>query len=214
MVIKSLSANSGHPASISIRCLGCRQIGVFKNVTSNDFYTLDDVTKSHLIMGLKHCPNTECGCFVYVVYGTVDSRLKVIATFPPERIDFDSSNIPPAILNAFEEAITCHANQCYIAAAIMIRKTLEELCNDKNITGNNLRQKITALGSSVILPSDLLLGVDVLRLLGNDAAHVESQEFNKVGRDEIEIAIEFTKELLKSVYQYTNLLNRLNALRK
>jgi hypothetical protein len=40
-------------------------------------------------------------------------------------------------------------------------------------------------------------GLDDLRLLGNDAAHIESKEFDAIGQEEVEIGIEFTKEVLK-----------------
>lgn len=96
----------------------------------------------------------------------------------------------------------------------MVRKTLEELCLDRQATGNNLKERIRSLGGKVVLPQELLDGLDDLRLLGNDAAHIESQEFNKVGQEEVEIGIEFTKEVLKAVYQYSALLTRLRALKK
>ena len=96
----------------------------------------------------------------------------------------------------------------------MVRKTLEELCRDRNATGGNLKDRIRALGTRIVLPQDLLDGLDDLRLLGNDAAHIESQEYEKVGKDEVEVGIEFTKEVLKAVYQYSTLLNRLRALKK
>ena len=128
--------------------------------------------------------------------------------------DFDATNIPTNVVRALEEAITCHANQCYIAAAIMVRKTLEELCNHQNATGNNLKERIRALGTKVVVPTDLLEGVDDLRLLGNDAAHIESQKFNQVGPEEVEIGIIFSKEVLKAVYQYSALLSRLRGLKK
>jgi hypothetical protein len=57
-------------------------------------------------------------------------------------------------------------------------------------------------------------GLDDLRLLGNDAAHIESQEYTKVGKEEVEIGIEFAKEVLKAVYQYSALLSKLRALKK
>jgi hypothetical protein len=50
--------------------------------------------------------------------------------------------------------------------------------------------------------------------LGNDAAHIESQTFNDVGKTEVEISIEFTKEILKAVYQYEGLLSRIRSLKK
>ena len=96
----------------------------------------------------------------------------------------------------------------------MVRKTLEELCLDRKSAGDNLKERIRSLGAKVVLPQELLEGLDDLRLLGNDAAHIESQEFNKVGQEEVEIGLEFAKEVLKSVYQYSSLLNRLRGLKK
>ncbi len=37
--------------------------------------------------------------------------------------------------------------------------------------------------------------MDDLRLLGDDAAQIESQEYNSVRPDEAEVGIEFTKEV-------------------
>ncbi len=96
----------------------------------------------------------------------------------------------------------------------MVRKTLEELCRDRSATGSNLKERIKQLGTKVILPQELLEGLDDLRLLGNDAAHIESQEYDKVGQEEVEVGIELAKEVLKAVYQYSALLSRLRALKK
>src|SRR5207245_124964 len=139
---------------------------------------------------------------------------RLIATYPPERIDFDPTNVPTKVLAALEESLTCHANDCFVAAAIMVRKTLEELCRDREAVGSDLKARIKALGTKVILPSELLAGLDDLRLLGNDAAHIESREYDKVGKEEVEIGLELAKEVLKAVYQYSALLNRLRALKK
>jgi hypothetical protein len=96
----------------------------------------------------------------------------------------------------------------------MVRKTLEALCKDRNAVGPTLKKRIEALANKVVLPAELLAGLDDLRLLGNDAAHIESQEYEKVGQEEVEVSIEFTKEVLKAVYQYSALLNKLRALKK
>jgi hypothetical protein len=113
-----------------------------------------------------------------------------------------------------EEAITCHADGCFVAAAIMVRKTLEELCRDRQAQGRDLKERIRDLGTKIVLPHDLLSGLDDLRLLGNDAAHIESREYDKLGKEEVEIGIEFTKEVLKATYQYSTLLGRLRSLKK
>jgi uncharacterized protein DUF4145 len=96
----------------------------------------------------------------------------------------------------------------------MVRKTLEELCENRGAQGKNLKDRITDLGGKVVLPKELLDGLDDLRLLGNDAAHIESKVFQQVGKDEVELSIEFTKEVLKAIYQYDDLLARLRALKK
>ena len=96
----------------------------------------------------------------------------------------------------------------------MVRKTLEELCRDRGAKGSNLKERIRDLGSRVVLPKELFDGLDDIRLLGNDAAHIESQEFGKIGQEELDVAIEFTKEVLKAIFQYAELLGRLRSLRK
>ncbi len=117
-------------------------------------------------------------------------------------------------MDSLEEAITCHASQCFTAAAMLVRKTLELLCSAQNASGANLKDRIKDLGSKVVLPPDLFSGLDDLRLLGNDAAHIESQAYARVSQEETEVAIEFTKEVLKAIYQYAALLARLRGLKK
>ena len=64
------------------------------------------------------------------------------------------------------------------------------------------------------MPQSLLSALDDLRLLGNDAAHIEAKTFDAIGEEELDVAIELTKEILKSVYQLDDLLARLRALKK
>lgn len=150
-----------------------------------------------LRLGQRRCPNPACYAHVFVVW---DDRLQVRVSYPSERIDFDPGNIPNQIVASFEEPLTCHANQAFVAAAIMVRRTLEEICADKNVTGKTLKDRIQALSGAVILPPALIAGLDSLRLLGNDAAHIEAKEYNQVGKTEVELAIDVTKEVLKAVY--------------
>lgn len=153
---------------------------------------------------------------IFVVYelGDRDSFERLLYSAPAETLDFDTSSLPERVLNSMTEAASCFSNGCYIAAAIMIRKTLEEVCHDRGATGPNLKERIQRLGQSVILPAELLDGLDSLRLLGNDAAHLESQTFTQVGRDEVEISFDVAKEVLKSVYQYRDLIGRLDAFKR
>ena len=108
----------------------------------------------------------------------------------------------------------CHANGAYVAAAIMVRKTLEELCLNRNAEGKFLWNRLQALREEVILPPELFEGLEDVALLGNDAAHVESRHYDNVGKEEVEIALEFTKRVLQAVYQSSTLLDRLRSLKK
>lgn len=96
----------------------------------------------------------------------------------------------------------------------MIRKTLEEICSHEGSNGDNLKKRLQDLGTKIMIPKELNEGMDELRLLGNDAAHVEANTFGQIGKEEIEISIEFTKEILKATYQYEDLLSKLRSLKK
>ncbi len=206
MVFRVRSYSQGHAPALSVCCPDCHQQGIFEN-----FSNLADIaTQDGVILGQRRCPNPACMAHLFFAF----QNGKVIISYPPERIDFDVTNVPSAVVSALEEAITCHATSCFVAAAIMVRKTLEELCRDRGAQGSNLKDRLKTLGSKVVLPQELLDGLDDLRLLGNDAAHIESQVYDKIGKEEVEVGIEFTKEVLKAVYQYSALLNRLRGLKK
>jgi hypothetical protein len=116
--------------------------------------------------GMRQCPNPECRSLVF----TVVKNGKLEASYPPQVIDFDSTDLPPPILATLEEAIKSHAAGCFKASAIMVRRLLEELCSDKGATGNDLKARLAALGKTIVIPGDLLTAADELRILGNDAA--------------------------------------------
>jgi hypothetical protein len=161
--------------------------------------------------GLRVCPNPECHEPIFVV---IIPSQRIVNCYPAERIDFDPIGVPPRILASFEEAISSHANACYKAAAIMVRRTLEEICADRNATGANLKERIASLRNKITIPQELLEAADELRLLGNDAAHLEATIYDDIGKEEIEVALDLCKEILKAVYQLASLVDRLKALKK
>jgi uncharacterized protein DUF4145 len=141
---------SGRRNTFSLRCPACHQQGTFKEPEGYDLYSEDQ----NVCLGSRYCPNPACGAHIF----TVARGNELLATYPPERIDFDATNLPLPVLSALEEAITCHAAGCFRAAAIMIRKTLEELCADRGAKGKDLKQRIAALGTQVLVPPALLEG--------------------------------------------------------
>ncbi|WP_271083498.1 DUF4145 domain-containing protein [Brevundimonas sp. NIBR11] len=134
--------------------------------------------------------------------------------YPPETIDFDATALPARILSSLEEAISCHAAGAHRATALMVRRILEELCEDRTATGKTLKDRLGNLGTNVVVPKELLDAADELRLLGNDAAHIEAKSYDEIGEAEASLAVELAKELLKAVYQYQSLVDRLRGLKK
>ena len=207
MLIKLNGARPAGDLRVSVRCPGCGNVGTFA--------PLPDISDIHVppdkFLGQRACPNPLCKVHVFCVY---NNKGEVLKTYPPERIDFDPKGIPTPIVETFTEALTCRAEGLHVATAIMIRRTLEELCEEKGATGGNLKERISALQSTVVLPKELFVALDDLRLLGNDAAHIEAKTYNSIGQAEVDIGIELTREVLKAVYQLDDLLARLRALKR
>jgi hypothetical protein len=206
--MQSVGPKMGRGTQLRMRCPACRQQGTFDQ-PDEDFSFLATGGPAPHMAGVRVCPGANCRAIVLAVF----SLNQAVVSYPAERIDFDDTKIPASISAALTEAITCHAQECHIAAAIMVRKTLEQLCEEKGAQGSNLKQRLKALGSSVLIPPTLVDAMEHLRLLGNDAAHVEAKIFAQIGDAELKAAIALTKEILKAVYQYEDLLAQLAALK-
>ena len=196
--------------SVQVRCPGCGQQGTFDALPVYDARLVTQDGRP-CITGVRACPAEKCRCLLFFILDQKQGEL--LATYPTETLDFDASGVPIPVSEALSEAVNCHGAQCYTAAAMMVRKTLEALCEDQGATGNNLYERIKNLRSVIVLPDALLEGLNELRLLGNDAAHVESKTFDQVGQAEVEVCIDVAKEVLKAVYQYSSLVERIRSLK-
>jgi Domain of unknown function (DUF4145) len=199
----------------NLRCPYCMHMGAFTSVLQHDL-RIDHVgtrngapfNLGYSTVGVRVCPNPDCRGVVLVV---LDSGGGTVA-LPSEVLDFDPKDILASIVSSMEEAVKCHSARCYKAAALMVRRVLEELCEDQEAVGSNLKERLANLSKTIIVPLPLLQAADHLRLLGNDAAHIEAKTYQLIGEPEIRIAVNLTKELLKATYQYRGLLGQLAAL--
>jgi len=209
MYVKVLNINNGDAGAVVTTCPVCGNGGTFDRVNVPDLMLAE---AGHITYWLGHrkCPNQDCNAHIFFRR----NQQGELTTNPSLRINFVTDNIPEQIRSSLEQSITCHSEGCYVAAAIMVRRTLEELCDDKASKGDNLKKRIENLQGNVLLPKELFEAMDELRLLGNDAAHIESKDYDNIGSDEVEIAIELTKEILKGVYQMDTLLSKLKGLKK
>lgn len=208
MQIKISEYKSTVGRSVSIRCPNCFHVGSFEPLEE-----IPDlmIPSEWLWLGHRKCPNPDCVAHVFCIY---EWNGVVVRTYPAQKIGFNSKDIPERIADSFQEAVLCHSEGMQTASAIMIRRTLEELCEEKEAKGRNLKERIKALRERVVIPTELFDALDDLRLLGNDAAHIEAKAYDSVGTAEVEAGIELTKEILKAVYQLDGLVEQLRSLRK
>jgi len=203
-LIVSRNDHFGH-IPVTARCPNCGHEAVMAALGQSDVSVNGD-----FVCGQRRCPNPSCNGHLFVVL----KHGQLVSAYPPIRLDFEPENLPPTVLKTFEEAISCHAGGLFISAAIMIRRTLEEVCAERQAQGKDLKQRIADLRSKIVVPQELLDAMDELRILGNDAAHIEAKEYENISETEVSVAIQFTKEILKSLYQYSSLLSKLRALKK
>ena len=139
--------NQTNAPKIAVRCPACGHNGTFESLPTHDIY---DKTTA-LTFGQRKCPNAKCSTHIFYIFKNTNGE---VLTYPQETIGFDKDGIPPNVLSAFEESVKCHSNQCFIASAIMLRKTLEEVCADRNAKGDNLKKRLKDLGQKIFIPKE------------------------------------------------------------
>ena len=96
----------------------------------------------------------------------------------------------------------------------MVRRLLEEICEDNSAKGNTLHDRIKELEKKITLPQELFDAMGELKALGNDAAHVKAKTYNTIDEEEAADSIELAKEILKARYQLKGLVERLKDRKK
>jgi len=93
----------------------------------------------------------------------------------------------------------------------MVRRVLEEVCEESGAGGRTLHDRIGALREKVILPPELFEVLDELKALGNDAAHISARNYEGIGEDEAKISLELVAEILKARYEVKSLVDRIRS---
>jgi len=130
MIVKANSVGSAPSSGVpsNMRCPNCGQLGTFESLAPN---SSDFIIDNGFRVGERRCPNLNCRTMLFVMW----QQNQITRSYPALRVDFDKTKIPKPIVSAVQEAITCHANECFIAAGIMVRKTLEEMCRERGAQG-------------------------------------------------------------------------------
>jgi hypothetical protein len=199
--------------AVSVRCPHCRELGSFNVVRAKAIVFRKkgmigpNPAELNCHAAIRICPNTACKGLIFVI----EANEKIVEIEPPQLLDFNLENLPPAIQATLKEAIACHGAGAYRAAAMMVRRLLEEICELNGATGPNLHQRLGALKNAIVLPQPLFDAMNELKALGNDAAHIEAKAYDNIGAAEAEDSIELAKEIVKALYQLKGLIARLQA---
>ncbi len=214
---RALEVTSFDGPNFQFDCPHCGGLGTFQKFPLKEHS--DFLYKSHSVIpkrnracGIRQCPNIECSGLVFFVYDSTYN--KILSIFPKIIMNYDCSNFPAEVRSHFEQAVICASEECYIASAIMVRRTLEEVCETEKCDGKNLHERLESFRDKIILPNNLLNAAFELKLLGNDAAHVKSKNYINMGREEISVAIRLTHKILEALYQSEELLEQLLNLKE
>jgi len=118
--------------------------------------------------------------------------------YPPQD-DRVNPNLPTPLKSAYAEAISCFKSKAYTATAIMCRKTLEGICAEHDIKGNNLVSNLKELKDKGIIENRLYEWADALRISGNEAAHDVTVTISPEDARDI---LEFTNALLEYIFTF------------
>jgi len=80
-------------------------------------------------------------------------------------------NIPEAIRNDLDEAKMCFSVSAWRGAAVMARRAMQSAAIEKGATKSRLVDQIEELKNKGLITVDLKEWADVVRWVGNDAAH-------------------------------------------
>lgn len=102
-------------------------------------------------------------------------------------------SIVEAIYKESLEAITAKSN---VLAGIGLRATIEAICNERNVTGKSLEQRIDKLAKAGLVSANDADRLHAIRFLGNDAAH----EIQAADPKSLLIALRIIENLIVSLY--------------
>lgn len=104
--------------------------------------------------------------------------------------------LPIIVRQIYKESLLAFQEKALILAGLGLRGTVEAVCKDLNITGNNLEQKINELVVAGHISSKDSERLHSIRFMGNDAAH----DIKRPESAQLNIALKIVEHMLSSIY--------------
>lgn len=172
-----------------LRCPSCYGINIFEQ----DFFEIDDFDEN-------------AGNVIRYV------RRQPVALYPMRRRIF--KHLPKNVEKAYEVALKTY-NVEPIAFAVLIGRTLEFVCRDRNAKGKDLNAMLKDLAAKDEIPKVIADMAHGLRFFRNISAHAfemeVSQEDAAVLRDLCEVILEYIYEAPSMIKQLEDRISQLKA---
>lgn len=108
-----------------------------------------------------------------------------------------SEATPEGIRAALVEAETCLSAGALVAGALVCRRALQLICRDQDVPRSNLAAEINGLALSDLLKET----AHAIRLIGNEAAHPEPEEWDRVTAEDVRGLIDLGVEIAETLYE-------------
>lgn len=135
---------------------------------------------------------------------------KIVIEMYPKRLPKVDPAIPPKIAEDYIEAVKCFEAGSAKGAAVLCRRSLQNIMLDKGAKGENLYEQLNELAKRRVITPDLAELGHTIRLFGNVGAHPSSDGLDEVSLKEASEILAFTEQLFMSLYV---LPSRVQALR-
>lgn len=107
------------------------------------------------------------------------------------------SRIPDPMRHDLIEAKLCYSIDAYRASAVMARRTMQNACIEKGATKRELVEQIKELQTNGTITKDLAEWANVVRWVGNDAAHPNKDDVEKEDAEDI---LSLAEQFLQVLY--------------
>jgi hypothetical protein len=166
-----------------------------------DWYGDNQIAQCQGCLTITFCETSQFSEDMKYDYDTGKPYLPETNKYYPNRIAgrsvlADAHYLPHGVYSIYEETHASICSQLSIMAGFGIRAIIEATCNDKQVSGGNLAQKIDQLATAGLITLEGSQILHSLRFMGNAAAH----EMRAHSAAELGAALDVVEYLLQGVY--------------